>query len=126
MQIGFLHQPGPENHRNQSRLLIAKAQSVLRFQPLQHRAGGAHQARIELIDLCRQCVINANAEQAAIQRLGEVDIELIGQTLFVAEMHTGELMEVGNHLADGQAQAVILLMIVMARIGRAHQHKEQG
>jgi len=55
-----------------------------------------------------------------------VNIELIGQPLLVAEMHTGKLMEVGNHLADGQAQAVILLMIVVARIGRAHQHKQQG
>jgi len=55
-----------------------------------------------------------------------MNIELIGQTLLVAEMHAGELMEVGNHLADGQAQAVILLMIVLARIGRTHQHKQQG
>jgi len=55
-----------------------------------------------------------------------VDIELIGQPLLVAEMHAGELMEVGNHLADGQAQAVILLMIVLTGIGCTHQHKQQG
>jgi hypothetical protein len=39
------------------------------------------------MDLLRQAVIDTDAEQGAIQRLREVNIELIGQPLLVAKTH---------------------------------------
>ena len=125
MQIVLLHQPGAKNNRHQAGLFMGKLQAELRLQLRERILGGAHQARIEAIYLLRQAVVDANTKQRPIQRLGQVNIELIGEPLLVAKAHPRAGMKAGNHAQDGLAQPLVLLLPVTQRIRNAQHHKQQ-
>lgn len=77
------------------------------------------------MDLFRQTVVDADVKQGAVQRLSQMDIKLIGQTLLIAEVHPGLCPETGNHTHDGATQALILLVFIHHRVGCAKHHKQQ-
>ena len=77
------------------------------------------------MDLLRQAIVDANLKQRAVQRLSKMDIQLIGQPLLVAEVHSGLRAKTGDHAHDGPTQALILLVFIEHRIGRAEHHKQQ-
>ncbi len=54
-----------------------------------------------------------------------MNIKLIGQPLLIAEVHPGLRPETGNHTHDGATQALILLVFIQHRVGRAEHHKQQ-
>ena len=77
------------------------------------------------MDLLWQAVVDANFKQGTVQRLRQMDIQLIGQSLLVAEVHPGLRAKTGHHAHDGATQTLILLVLIQHRIGRAEHHKQQ-
>jgi hypothetical protein len=96
MKIAFLHQPCAENHRNQSYLVLIKGYLIRRFKLAQRGLGGAHQTRVEAANLFRQRVINTDSENAAVERLRQMNIKLIAQSLVIAERPSCQILEAMN------------------------------
>jgi hypothetical protein len=53
-----------------------------------------------------QTVIDADTKEIAIQRLGQMDIELRCQSLLIAETQPGKGAKAGNHMGNGLLQAL--------------------
>ena len=54
-----------------------------------------------------------------------MNIKLIDQPLFVAELHPGLSTKAGNHTGNRAAQTVIFLVRIAQGIGCAEHHKHQ-
>ena len=102
MQIAFLHQPCAKNHRDQSHLFLIKRNLVRRFKLAERGLGRAHQPRVETANLFRQRVINTDSENAAVERLRQMNIKLIAKSLVITERPACQILETMNQAVDCQ------------------------